>query len=92
MNLNEAKFSVDFTRDGSCRLPDEDIRGAAIILLDEVSRLTKELTLAKNEAAHLALFLWKKHYAEIAPNFGLCDSAAGIITQIDNMVCELVKK
>lgn len=91
MDLKTAKFYVDGTRDGQVRMTDDDIHEAAILLLDETTRLNKELTLAYNEAASLALFLWKKHYSEIAPDWGLCDSAAGIISQIDNMVCQLVK-
>lgn len=46
---------------------------------------------AKREASDLATWLWKKHYQQDAPNWGLCDTAAGILTQIDNMVCTLVK-
>ena len=40
---------------------------------------------AKREAESLALSLWKRHYKDDAPDWGLCDSVAGVITQIDNM-------
>lgn len=47
--------------------------------------------LAFEEALRLALYLHEKFYKNISPNFELCDSTAGIISQIDNMVCTLVK-
>lgn len=52
---------------------------------------------AYREAKHLAEALFKKHYARDkcyssgAVEWGLCDSTAGIISQIDNMVCQLVR-
>ncbi len=54
-------------------------------------------TLAYREAARLAQWLFKKHYAHEEHYaygrvvWGLCDTTAGVITQIDNMVCQLVK-
>jgi hypothetical protein len=56
----------------------------------------QEQDLAYREAAQLATALFKKHYAskeEYASGqvvWGLCDSTAGIISQIDNMVSGLV--
>lgn len=56
----------------------------------------QEQDLAYREAAQLATDLFKKHYAsneEYATGqvvWGLCDSTAGIISQIDNMVSGLV--
>jgi molecular chaperone GrpE (heat shock protein) len=44
-----------------------------------------ELEKAHIEASSLALYMWKHHYKEESPCFSLCDSVAGIITQIDNM-------
>lgn len=54
-------------------------------------------TLAYREAARLAEWLFKKHYAHEEHYasgrvvWGLCDTTAGVISQIDNMVCQLVK-
>lgn len=54
-------------------------------------------TLAYRAAARLAECLFKKHfsqeehYASGRVVWGLCDSTAGVISQIDNMVCQLVK-
>ena len=54
-------------------------------------------TLAYREAANLAKWLFKKHYAHEEHYasgrvvWNLCDTTAGVITQIDNMVCQLVK-
>jgi hypothetical protein len=47
---------------------------------------------AKREAESLAMSLWKKFYQEDSPNFELCDSVAGVISQIDNMTCGLIRK
>lgn len=53
-------------------------------------------TLAYREAASLANWLFKKHYAHEEHYasgrvvWGLCDTTAGVISQIDNMVCKLV--
>lgn len=52
---------------------------------------------AYREAKYLAEALFKKHYAGDEPyasgavEWGLCDTTAGIISQIDNMVCRLVR-
>ena len=51
----------------------------------------EELADAKREAESLALFLWEKHYKDESPNFCLCDSVAGVISQIDNMTTGLSK-
>ena len=54
-------------------------------------------TLAYREAARLAKWLFNKHYAHEEHYasgrvvWGLCDTTAGVISQIDNMVCQLVK-
>jgi hypothetical protein len=48
------------------------------------------------EAAQLAKWLFKTHYAQQEHYasgrviWGLCDTTAGVISQIDNMVCKLV--
>ena len=53
-------------------------------------------TQAYREAAQLAKWLFKKHYAQEEHYasgrvvWGLCDTTAGVISQIDNMVCKLV--
>ena len=53
-------------------------------------------TQAYREAAQLAKWLFKKHYAQEEHYasgrvvWGLCDTTSGVILQIDNMVCKLV--
>lgn len=51
----------------------------------EILQLKHELSQANSEASSLALSLWKKYYMKESSNFSLCDSTAGIISQIDNM-------
>lgn len=47
---------------------------------------------AMREASSLAMNIWKQHYKDVSPNFELCDSVVGILTQIDNMVAGLSEK
>ena len=60
---------------------------ASILLI--ASSNIKDLANAEREAECLALSLWRRHYTKDSPNFELCDSVGGIITQINNMTCEL---
>lgn len=57
-----------------------------------IKELEQQLEETYNEARRLALSLWRLHYADESPNFELCDTTAGIISQIDNMVSGLTKK
>lgn len=45
-----------------------------------------------HEAKSLAMSMWRKHYKDVSPNFELCDSVVGVITQIDNMAAGLSEK
>ena len=47
--------------------------------------LIEERNKAMNEATYLALAIYKAEYTAVSPQFELCDSVAGIISQIDNM-------
>jgi hypothetical protein len=47
---------------------------------------------AKREAESLAMSLWSKWHKDDSPDFELCDSVAGVITQISNMTTGLVRK
>lgn len=58
----------------------EEVQAAVLI-----EKLQAENAAAHREATTLAMALWKRHYRAESPNFGLCDSVAGIISQIDNM-------
>ena len=53
------------------------------------AEIERELAEAKREAEYLATALNRRYYAEEAPNWGLCDSVAGVISQIDNMAAGL---
>ena len=45
----------------------------------------EQLSAAKREAEYLATSIHRAEYSNVAPNWGLCDSVAGVISQIDNM-------
>jgi hypothetical protein len=47
---------------------------------------------AKREADYLAITMWRRYYKDESPDFRLCDSVAGVITQIDNMSAGLGEK
>jgi hypothetical protein len=58
-----------------------------------------EEALAKQEqdnayiyASNLATAIWQKHYMKESPKFALLDTTEGVLTQIDNMTCGLVKE
>jgi len=48
-----------------------------------------ELKAAKAEADTLCIAIHQRHYKTTAPEFDLCDSVPGVISQIDNMVAGL---
>lgn len=58
-----------------------------IIILKEQHKLM-DMDLAYREAVSLACFMVKKFYPE-NEEFHVCDSTAGVISQIDNMVTGL---
>jgi len=50
-----------------------------------VAELEARVAEAQREANSLAISLWKQYYQDVAPNFELLDTPAGVISQIDNM-------
>ena len=57
----------------------------------KVECLTADNANSKREAESLAMSLWRRHYQDVSPDFELCDTTAGVITQIDNMVAGVVQ-
>jgi hypothetical protein len=43
-------------------------------------------------ASSLATTIWQKHYMKESPKFALLDTTQGVLTQIDNMTCGLVRE
>lgn len=54
-------------------------------LENERDEAREQLSAAKREAEYLATSIHRAEYSNVAPNLGLCDSVAGLISQIDNM-------
>jgi hypothetical protein len=54
--------------------------------------LLSELNAAKVEAETLCMSIYSRKYKTTSPNFGLCDSVAGVISQIDNMVAGVLEE
>ena len=74
----------DAARADSCARECSDLKARA-------EKAEAELSAAHREAAHLAEVIFKRHYANDEAytsgrsKWGLCDTVAGIISQIDNM-------
>ena len=43
-------------------------------------------------ASSLATAIWQKYYMKESPKFALLDTTEGVLTQIDNMACGLVRE
>lgn len=54
-------------------------------LLRKIERLQAERDSAMQEASYLAMSIWRSEFQKVSPDFELCDSPAGVISQIDNM-------
>ena len=52
---------------------------------DALETVRGQLSAAKREAEYLATSIHRAEYSNVAPNWELCDSVAGVISQIDNM-------
>lgn len=50
-----------------------------------VELLKAERDAAMREASELAMSIWRTEFKKLSPDFDLCDSPAGVISQIDNM-------
>ena len=56
-----------------------------------IDTLTQEVTQAKDEAESLCMAIYNQHYRQESPDFELCDSVAGVISQISNMAAGLLE-
>jgi len=55
----------------------------------ELDALLGSERMAMKEASDLAMAMWRDFFQEASPNLGLCDSPAGVLSQIDNMYAGL---
>jgi sugar-specific transcriptional regulator TrmB len=65
--------------------PLQDVKDLSSKLERERDEAREQLSAAKREAEYLATSIHRAEYSNVAPNWGLCDSVAGVISQIDNM-------
>lgn len=86
MHYEPQRVMVIPTPDAAIYVSKEDA-----ILFFGLGDIIEELRIARIEAESLAVALHARHYKEDSPDFGLCDSVGGIISQIDNMACGLIK-
>ena len=63
---------------------------------DEIERLKAQPEQEQDNtyiyASSLATAIWQKHYMKESPKFALLDTTEGVLTQIDNMTCGLVRE
>jgi hypothetical protein len=78
---------------------------AQTITEEHIAKVTSDIDLAVNKAlaqpeqdntyvyaSSLATAIWQKHYMKDAPKWKPLDTTEGVLTQIDNMTCGLVKE
>jgi hypothetical protein len=54
--------------------------------MSETEQTGIDLGSAKTEAEALCMAIYRRKYKTTSPDFELCDSIAGVISQIDNMI------
>jgi len=54
--------------------------------MSETEQTWTDLGSAKTEADTLCMAIYRRKYKTTSPDFELCDSIAGVISQIDNMI------
>jgi len=88
LRIKEAKAGV--SPPGWTCIETEDAEAVLALAKREYQHLSYGPGFAYREAKGLAEWLWRKHYQAEAPGWKPLDTTAGIISQIDNMVCTLV--
>ena len=66
-------------------LRSEALKDKVEALSDMVDALKAERDAAMREASELAMCIWRTEFQKLSPDFELCDSPAGVISQIDHM-------
>ena len=57
-----------------------------------IAKLQAENADANREAVSLAMWLFDRYYADKGPQLVLCDTTAGILSQVDNMLAGLAQQ
>lgn len=61
-------------------------------LLEEWEEMRAEVGRSKTYARNLAETMWRQHYLNDAPDWEPLDDLAGLLTQIDNMVSDMMRR
>lgn len=83
--LERKPFTPDWDRLQACR---DSVKEHQQMVRD----LQAQLKMAQAEANSLAMSMWRDFYQAESPEFELCDSTRGVITQLDNMYCGIREK
>ena len=62
------------------------------VAMADYMALTEKYVATYIYASNLATSIWQKHYMAESPKFALLDTTEGVLTQIDNMTCGLVRE
>jgi len=84
----EMKFDNHWLEMGACVPVDME---TTAILLDEIQSLRDAQLNCYGYASRLATAIHEEHWSD-SPDFRLLDTLSGVLTQIDNMTCSLVRK
>lgn len=98
----ETEVSIDWTNNDEFNASAEKMHEAIAALKEalaehamrEVQRLGQEIEQdhTYGYASRLAVAIWQEHYMKDAPKWKPLDTTEGVLTQIDNMTCGLVKE
>ena len=72
--------------------PDHFINKAITAIKEALAHPEQEQDNTYIYASSLATAIWQKHYMKESPKFALLDTTEGVLTQIDNMTCGLVRE
>ena len=86
---------IEMALDGITKVPTLT-HGLMVKLVDVEAAIKEALAQEKDGtyiyASSLATAIWQKHYIKESPKFALLDTTEGVLTQIDNMTCGLVRE
>ena len=81
---------IERLRLGDGTSPDHELLLEAADALEALAQPEQDSTYTY--ASSLATTIWQKHYIKESPKFALLDTTEGVLTQIDNMTCGLVRE
>lgn len=60
-------------------------------LRERAEAAEKEVSSSMREASQLAMFLYRRFYREVSPDFELIEYPSGVLSQVDNMLAGVIE-